>query len=79
MCQVSKPEECAHRARIDRRGDESSGPRFEDAVRDAIQESLRATRGKIDGRDGAAARLGLKPGTLQSKMRKLGIRREDFC
>jgi formate hydrogenlyase transcriptional activator len=54
-------------------------PKFETAIRGAIEESLRATRGKIYGTDGAAARLGLKPGTLQSKMRKLGIRREDFC
>jgi transcriptional regulator of acetoin/glycerol metabolism len=53
-------------------------PRFETAVREAIEESLRATRGKIYGVDGAAVRLGLKPGTLQSKMRKLGIRREDY-
>ena len=48
-------------------------------MRVAIVEALRATRGKIYGGDGAAARLGLKPGTLQSKMRKLGIRREAFC
>jgi transcriptional regulator with GAF, ATPase, and Fis domain len=48
-------------------------------VREAIEESLRATRGKIYGADGAAALLGLKPGTLQSKMRKLGIRREDYA
>jgi formate hydrogenlyase transcriptional activator len=54
-------------------------PRFESAVRGAIEESLRATRGKIYGSDGAAARLGLKPATLQSKMHKLGIRRQDFC
>jgi transcriptional regulator with GAF, ATPase, and Fis domain len=45
----------------------------------ATLSPLRATRGKIYGDDGAAARLGLKPGTLQSKMRKLGIRRDDFC
>ena len=48
-------------------------------MRDAIEQSLRATRGKIYGTNGAAARLGLKPGTLQSKMKKLGIRRDDFC
>ncbi|HEY0987021.1 MAG TPA: hypothetical protein VGD80_08215 [Kofleriaceae bacterium] len=54
-------------------------PRFKSAVREAIEEVLRATRGKIYGSDGAAARLGLKPPTLQSKMRKLGIRRMDFC
>ena len=44
----------------------------------AIEEALRATRGKIYGSDGAASRLGLKPGTLQSKMRKLGIQRDSF-
>jgi transcriptional regulator with GAF, ATPase, and Fis domain len=47
-------------------------------MRNTIEDSLRATRGKIYGTDGAAARLGLKPGTFQSKMKKLGIRREDY-
>lgn len=51
---------------------------FDLAVRAAIEQALQATRGKLYGTDGAAARLGLKPGTLQSKMRKLGIRRSDF-
>ena len=55
-----------------------SAPRFESAVRVAIEEALRATRGKSYGAGGAAARLGLKPGTLQSKMRKLGIERGSF-
>jgi transcriptional regulator with GAF, ATPase, and Fis domain len=54
-------------------------PRFDSAVRAAIEQSLRETRGKIYGADGSAARLGLKPATLQSKMKKLGIRRGDFC
>jgi DNA-binding NtrC family response regulator len=66
------PEELA-RPRV-----QDTRPRFEHAVRAAIEESLRATRGKIYGSDGAAARLGLRPGTLQSKMSKLGIRRADF-
>jgi len=48
------------------------------AVRQTIAATLRATRGKIYGRDGAAERLGLKPQTLQSKMRKLGIARSAF-
>jgi transcriptional regulator with GAF, ATPase, and Fis domain len=67
---------------VDRTGRDvrdSSRPRFESAMRDAIEDSLRATRGKIYGSGGAAARLGLKPGTLQSKMKKLGIRRETYC
>ena len=64
--------------RRSKRGDAHGPPRFESAVRVAIEEALRATRGKIYGTDGAAARLGLKPGTLQSKMRKLGIQRNTF-
>ncbi len=71
------PEEFTRRSA--KSANDATRPRFEGAIRDAIEESLRATRGKIYGTDGAAARLGLKPGTLQSKMRKLGIRREDFC
>ena len=65
--------------RTGRKVQDADRPRFESAMRDAIEESLRATRGKIYGSGGAAARLGLKPGTLQSKMKKLGIRREAFC
>jgi transcriptional regulator with GAF, ATPase, and Fis domain len=68
------PEEFARRA-----ASKTASERFVHAVRSAIEESLRATRGKIYGADGAAARLGLKPGTLQSKMKKLGISRGDFC
>jgi formate hydrogenlyase transcriptional activator len=64
--------------RVTRQASSLTRPRFEGAIRETIEESLRATRGKIYGSDGAAARLGLKPGTLQSKMRKLGIRRDDF-
>jgi formate hydrogenlyase transcriptional activator len=52
--------------------------RFDAAVRAAIEDALRITRGKIYGAGGAAARLGLKPQTLQSKMRKLGIQRAAF-
>ncbi len=51
---------------------------FDAAVATTIEAALRATRGKIYGRDGAAARLGLAPATLQSKMKKLGIQRRAF-
>jgi formate hydrogenlyase transcriptional activator len=61
-----------------KRREPQDAPRFESAVRLAIEDALRATRGKIYGSGGAAARLGLKPGTLQSKMRKLGIQRDSF-
>jgi formate hydrogenlyase transcriptional activator len=51
---------------------------LEDAERELIIRVLRETRGVIAGPNGAAARLGLKRTTLNSKMRKLGIRREDI-
>jgi formate hydrogenlyase transcriptional activator len=45
-----------------------------DAVeRDAILGALRVTNGIVGGPAGAAARLGIKRTTLQSRMRKLGI------
>ena len=40
-----------------------------------LAEVLRRTGGKIYGEDGAAVLLGLKPTTLQSRLRKLGIDR----
>jgi formate hydrogenlyase transcriptional activator len=48
------------------------------ATRETIEAALKATRGKIYGATGAAARLGLPPATLQSKMKKLGIPRSRF-
>jgi formate hydrogenlyase transcriptional activator len=46
-----------------------------EAEREHILTVLRETRWRIGGPSGAAARLGLKRTTLQSKMRKLGIAR----
>src|SRR5271169_5889960 len=51
---------------------------LEDAERDHILKALREARGLISGAQGAAARLGLKRTTLNSKMRKLGITRKDY-
>jgi len=48
---------------------------LEEVERDHIRQALRASRGQISGPGGAAARLGMKRTTLQSKMRKLGIER----
>jgi formate hydrogenlyase transcriptional activator len=56
----------------------SSAATLEATERDHILRVLRATRGVIGGPQGAAARLGLKRTTLNSKMRKLGITRQDF-
>ena len=50
---------------------------YRDATQQCIEEALRASGGKIYGPDGAAATLGLKPTTLQSKMRKLGLLRRS--
>jgi formate hydrogenlyase transcriptional activator len=47
------------------------------AEREHILRVLRETGGVISGTRGAAARLGLKRTTLQSKMQKLGISRQD--
>ena len=52
---------------------------FDAATRDTIEAALRATRGRLYGPAGAAARLGLRPTTLQSKMRRLGIDRARFA
>jgi formate hydrogenlyase transcriptional activator len=48
------------------------------AERQHILRVLRETGGIISGPDGAARRLGLKRSTLQSKMQRLQIKREDY-
>ncbi len=48
---------------------------FQDAERQAILRALRDSNGVVSG---AAVRLGLRRTTLQSKMRRLGIRRPSF-
>jgi formate hydrogenlyase transcriptional activator len=48
---------------------------LEDAERDHILRALEETQWVIGGPNGAAARLGMKRTTLQSKMQKLGISR----
>ncbi|HLW83536.1 MAG TPA: sigma 54-interacting transcriptional regulator [Candidatus Acidoferrales bacterium] len=46
--------------------------------REHILHVLRETKGVIAGSKGAAARLGLKRTTLNSKLKKLDIKREDY-
>jgi formate hydrogenlyase transcriptional activator len=46
--------------------------------REYILRILRETAGVISGPHGAASKLGLKRTTLQGKMRKLGISRQDI-
>jgi formate hydrogenlyase transcriptional activator len=49
-----------------------------DAEREHIQRVLREAKGMIRGPKGAAERLGLKRTTLNSKLKKLNIRRSDY-
>jgi formate hydrogenlyase transcriptional activator len=51
---------------------------LEAAEREHILRVLRECRGMIGGANGAAERLGLKRTTLNSKMKKLGIKRRDY-
>jgi PAS domain S-box-containing protein len=57
---------------------ETESPTLEAAEREHILRVLREARGQIGGDDGAAARLGLKRTTLNSKLKKLGIERSDY-
>ena len=56
----------------------AESPTLHEAEREHILRVLRETAGQIGGDDGAAARLGLKRTTLNSKMKKLGIERSDY-
>ncbi|HET7754557.1 MAG TPA: helix-turn-helix domain-containing protein, partial [Anaeromyxobacteraceae bacterium] len=47
---------------------------FEDEVRVLIERALAACGGRVYGASGAAAMLGLKPTTLQGKMKRYGVR-----
>ena len=48
------------------------------AEREAIVRALRESEGRVGGARGAAARLGMKRTTLQARMRKLGIRPQQY-
>jgi transcriptional regulator with GAF, ATPase, and Fis domain len=48
---------------------------LDEVQRAHIERVLGLTDGRLYGKGGAAERLGLKPSTLQSRMKKLGVRR----
>jgi DNA-binding NtrC family response regulator len=48
------------------------------AMKQHIERALVATRGKVEGRQGAAHLLRINPHTLRARMRKLGVRWSDF-
>jgi len=47
--------------------------RFDDEVRELIERALAHAGGRVYGPSGAAALLGLRPTTLQGKMKKYGV------
>jgi formate hydrogenlyase transcriptional activator len=55
-----------------------AGSTFKDAERQVIIDALKATSGRISGKNGAAERLGLKRTTLQHKMHRLKITQADY-
>jgi formate hydrogenlyase transcriptional activator len=57
---------------------ESSAESLQDLDRARILKALRACRGQLGGPGGAAAQLGLKRTTLQSKLDQLGIKPGEF-
>ena len=57
---------------------ESESPTLQSAEREHILRALREAKGQIGGDDGAAAKLGLKRTTLNSKIKKLGIERSEY-
>jgi PAS domain S-box-containing protein len=61
--------------------EEFAGPtdsKLDAAEREHILRILRECKGNIGGANGAAERLGLKRTTLNSKIKKLGIKRRDY-
>ena len=52
-----------------------AGRTLEETERARILEVLEETKWRVSGPKGAAVRLGLKPTTLESRMKRLGIRR----
>ncbi len=57
------------------RADKPQRQNLRDVEREHIVNVLEACNWKVRGKDGAAERLGLKRTTLQSRMKKLGIKR----
>ncbi len=50
---------------------------LEETERSQILKTLSETRWRIEGKDGAAAILGLHPSTLRARMHKFGIVRAE--
>ena len=51
---------------------------LQDQEKEMIEAALAETRGKVAGTNGAAAKLGIPPSTLESKIKQLKIRKQNF-
>jgi DNA-binding NtrC family response regulator len=51
----------------------SESMKLDEVVSRHLHRALQMARGKVEGKDGAAQMLGVKPGTLRQRMRKLGV------
>ncbi len=69
----------AGRPRTDRGMERNPDETLDNAEREHILRVLRDTGGVLSGPNGAARRLGLKRTTLQSKMQRLKITRQDYA
>jgi formate hydrogenlyase transcriptional activator len=49
-----------------------------DQEKEMIEAALAETRGKVAGAKGAAAKLGIPPSTLESKIKQLKIKKQSF-
>ena len=60
---------------------DTSGPltqTLHDQEKEMIEAALAETRGKVAGAKGAAAKLGIPPSTLESKIKQLKIKKQNF-
>jgi transcriptional regulator with GAF, ATPase, and Fis domain len=60
---------------VDRPTNVQKNLKLEDVERNHIREVLKKASWRVSGKNGAAELLGLKPTTLESRMKKLGIKR----
>jgi len=67
------PESNYERPRVNLALNASESIALDNVIKRHIEQVLGATRGKVEGRRGAAERLEINPHTLRAKMRKLGI------
>jgi transcriptional regulator with GAF, ATPase, and Fis domain len=54
-------------------------PEIQRRERENLRIVLEKTGWKIKGADGAAELLGVKPTTLISRIKKMGLKRQDIC